>query len=211
VLPQVQLIGVRTPKQSMMPDSDQLYETLFKSWERFLILTQEEKDAFMQASECYHFKKGKVLVRQGRVCDRFFFVLKGAARTYHRKGDKEYTHGLQFDRFDAVSLSSFIAQQPSQENVELIEDSSLISITRDNLHRLYQSYPRSNMIGRLGVEEAFVELEKRARSLQKLSAKERYEELIAKSPMCLQRVPLKHIASYLGITQETLSRIRAGK
>jgi CRP/FNR family transcriptional regulator, anaerobic regulatory protein len=195
----------------MKPDSDQLYETLFTWWEKYLILAPEEKAAFMQASEVHSYKKGKVLVRQGHICDKFFFVLKGAARTYHRKGDKEHTHGLQFDRFDAVSLSSFIAQQPSQENIELIEDSLLIAISRENLHRLYKAYPRSNMIGRLGVEEAFVELEKRTRSLQQLSARERYEELIAKSPMCLQRVPLKHIASYLGITQETLSRIRAGK
>jgi CRP-like cAMP-binding protein len=194
-----------------MPDSEQLYDTLFKSWERYLLLTREEKTAFMQASEVHHFKKGKVLVRQGHICDRFFFVLKGAARTYHRKGEKEFTHGFQIDRFDAVSLFSFITEQPSQESIELIEDSSLIAISRDNLHRLYKTYPRSNMIGRLGVEEAFVELEKRTRSLQQLSAKERYEELIAKRPLLLQRVPLKHIASYLGITQETLSRIRAGR
>jgi len=191
-----------------MPDSDQLYEALFKWWEQYLILTQEEKTAFMQASEVHHYKKGKILVQQGHICDKFFFVLKGAARSYHRKGDKEHTHGLQFDRFVAVSLFSFISQQPSHESIELIEDSFLITISRDNLHGLYKTYPRSNIIGRLRVEEAFLELERRTRSLQQLSARERYEELIAKSPMCLQRVPLKHIASYLGITQETLSRIR---
>lgn len=193
----------------MTPDADQLYEALFKSWERYLILTKEEKTAFKQASEVHHYKKGKILVRQGHVCDMFYFVLQGAARAYRRTGDKEHTHGFQFDRFDAVSLSSFTAQQPSQESIELIEDSSLITISRDSLHRLYDTYPRSNMIGRSGVEEAFVELEKRTRSLQQLSARERYEELIARNPLLLQRVPLKHIASYLGITQETLSRIRA--
>lgn len=195
----------------MTPDSDQLYETLFRSWEKYLILTHEEKTSFVQASEVHHYKKGKVLVRQGHVCDMFYFVLKGAARTYHRKGDKEHTQWFEFDRFVAISLSSFIAQQPSRESIELIEDSSLIAISRDNLHRLYKTYPRTNVIGRLQVEEVFVELEKRTQSLQQLSAKERYEELIAKSPMLLQRVPLKYIASYLGITQETLSRIRAGK
>jgi CRP/FNR family transcriptional regulator, anaerobic regulatory protein len=197
------------PGQGMMPDADQLYENLFTSWEKFLVLTPEERAAFMQASEVHHFKKGKVLVRQGHVCDKFFFVLKGAVRTYRRVGSKELTHGLQFDRCDAVALSSFISRAPSQESIELLEDSILISISRDNLQRLYMTYPRSNMIGRLGVEEAFVELEGRTRSLQQLSAKERYEELIARSPECLQRVALKHIASYLGITQETLSRIRA--
>jgi CRP/FNR family transcriptional regulator, anaerobic regulatory protein len=192
-----------------MPDSDQLYETLFKWWEKYLILLQEERTAFMQASEVHHYKKGKVLVRQGHVCDKFFFVLMGAARSYHCEGDKEYTHRFQFDQFVAVSFFSFLTQQPSQESIELIEDSFLITISRDNLYGLYKTYPRSNIIGRLRVEEAYLELEKRTRSLQQLSAKERYEELIAKSPMCLQRVPLKHIASYLGITQETLSRIRA--
>jgi CRP/FNR family transcriptional regulator, anaerobic regulatory protein len=105
-------------------------------------------------------------------------------------------------------MYSFVSQKPSFENIEILEPSVLYAISYDNLQKMYLEFPEFNLIGRLFTEKYYIELEERVMSLQFLTAKERYEKLLIQQPMLLQRVTLGQIASYLGITQETLSRIR---
>jgi CRP-like cAMP-binding protein len=91
----------------------------------------------------------------------------------------------------------------------VLEDCELIQIPYSHLQQLYNDFPETERIGRILTENYYVKLEGRLMSLQFTSAKERYELLMTNNPSIIQRAPLGYIASYLGITQETLSRIRA--
>ena len=105
-------------------------------------------------------------------------------------------------------MYAFIAQKPGYEGIELLESCVLYSISYAQLQTLYRKYPALNLAGRLLTERYYLELEERTRSLQFQTATERYALLLAQQPGLLQRASLGHIASYLGISQETLSRIR---
>jgi CRP-like cAMP-binding protein len=108
----------------------------------------------------------------------------------------------------ATSLYSFETQTPNFENIEILEDSTLYAISYESLQYLYHHYPEFNLLGRRLVEKYYVELMERTLSFQFQSARERYLQLLTNRPQILQRASLGHIASYLGISQETLSRIR---
>jgi CRP-like cAMP-binding protein len=107
-----------------------------------------------------------------------------------------------------TSFFSFITRKPCIENIQLIEDSTLWAISYDDLQNLYDEYPDIERLGRIMNERYYVMLEERFVSNHFKEAKERYENLMNNAPHILQRVPLGYVASYLGITQETLSRIR---
>ena len=107
-----------------------------------------------------------------------------------------------------ISIVSFYSRQPAQEYIELLEDCILWSITYDQLQQLYRDFPEFNAIGRLLTEKYYVLSERRTQNLRMQTAPERYKQLVTDFPAIFQRVPLKYIASHLGISPETLSRLR---
>ena len=104
-----------------------------------------------------------------------------------------------------------MSRKPGFENIEAIENSILYVITYDDLNNLYHNHPEFNYVGRLLTEKYYIDLMERTLCLQFQSAKESYDQLVKCQPYILQRASLGHIASYLGISQETLSRIRTKK
>ena len=108
-----------------------------------------------------------------------------------------------------ISIISFLTQQPATEYVELLEPSIIYSISYAQLAELYRSFPEFNYVGRVLTERYYVQSEQRAYQLRTLSATERYVQLVREFPNLAQRVPLKYLASHLGIAPETLSRLRA--
>jgi CRP-like cAMP-binding protein len=108
-----------------------------------------------------------------------------------------------------VSVESFFDQTVSNENIQALEDSILHYISYRDLQYAYREYPEFNFIGRILTEKYYKMSEKRIYSLRMQRAFEKYHNLIDHFPQLVQRVPCRHIASYLGITEETLSRIRA--
>lgn len=147
------------------------------------------------------------LVKTGLAVNKIFFIEKGASRSYYIKDGKEITTWFTFENEFITSFYSFISLEPSNETIELLEDSIIWELRFDDLNRLTIEYPAVNHLYRKVLELNFVRQEKLLNE-RFSTAKEKYENLITKYPHILQRVPLGYIASYLGITQSTLSRIR---
>jgi len=153
-------------------------------------------------------KKGDILISQDSVCNQLFFIRKGFLRGFNYHNGKEITSWFGFENDFATSIYSFVSRKPGYENIQVIENSILYAITYDDLNNIYHKHPEFNYVGRLLTEKYYIDLMERTLCLQFQSAKENYEQLVVNQPYLLQRASLGHIASYLGISQETLSRIR---
>jgi len=154
------------------------------------------------------FKKKSILLREGQVSQRIYFIKKGFVRAYYFKGSREFTNWFMSEGDIILSVYSFFSRRPSMENIEVLEDSVLQSINWDQLQSLYKNYPEFNLTGRLITEQYYIRSEERTINLQTQDAKQRYEKLLADYPGVLQKASLGQIASFLSIKQETLSRIR---
>lgn len=153
--------------------------------------------------------KGDHLIHIDERCSRLYFIDKGLLRGYHFLDGKEITNWFAQEAEFATCFYAFIAARPSFEYVQALEDSELTALEYSALQTLYTSFPETERIGRIITENYYIRLEERVLNLQFKTAKERYHKLLSSKPSLLQRATLGQIASYLGITQETLSRIRA--
>ena len=151
------------------------------------------------------------LLKAGQVSQRIYFIKHGFVRAYYYKGEGEFTSWFMTTGDIIVSVYSFFSRKPSFENIEVLEDSTLQSISWDQLQILYKEFPEFNQTGRLITEHYYIRSEERTIALQTLNAKQRYEKLICDYPGILQKASLGQIASFLSIKQETLSRIRGKK
>lgn len=155
------------------------------------------------------FPKKSILLKSGQVSHRVYFIKTGFVRAFYYKENSEYTTWFMGDGDIIVSVYSFFSRKPSFENIEVLEDSIMQSISWDQLQYLYKHYPEFNLTGRIITEQYYIKSEERFINLQTLDAKQRYNKLILDYPGILQKASLGQIASYLSIKQETLSRIRA--
>jgi len=162
------------------------------------------------AKRTKHFfkKKHEHLLREGQTLSNYFVMNKGLIRAYFYCNGKEVNSWFGEEHEIFCSILPLYKNKPSFENLQFLEDTELYVLSSDDLDELYRLYPELNCIGRLIAEEMCVILEERINSLHTESAIERYHFLIKKQPNLLNRINLGHIASYLGITAETLSRIR---
>lgn len=157
------------------------------------------------------FERKQLLLKEGMVAQRIYFVKQGFLRAYHYKDGEKFTSWFMGPGEIIISVYSFFSRKPSFENIEVLEDAVLQSINWDQLQHLYSNFPEFNYTGRIITEQYYIRSEEKMISMQTLSAKQRYEQLLSAHPNILQKASLGQIASYLGIKQETLSRIRAGK
>jgi len=186
-------------------------ERFFQLLSEFMNLSVGLKNDLASKISIIKIFKDEVLVTEGRVCDHLFFIKKGALRGFHYHNGKEITSWFGFEDDFATSTYSFVSRKPGFEIVEATENSILYTITYEDLNAIYHKYPEFNYVGRLLTEKYYVDLQERTLCLQFQSAKENYEQLVVRHPHILQRASLGHIASYLGVSQETLSRIRTKK
>lgn len=153
--------------------------------------------------------KGHTLFRAGKLDRDIYFMVRGIARVYYYHGDSAATLCFNSEGEVLISLKSYIENKPGYENIELLEPSQLIRIKTADLDTLYASDIHISNWGRRLAELEVIKTEERLMAKLFKTASERYHDLILKQPKLLQRVQLGHIASYLGISQVTLSRIRA--
>lgn len=183
-------------------------EKLIESFGEMAKLSKEAETAFMKTIVKKEFKKKKLLEEEGKICNHLYFVEKGVARTFYYKNGKEVTYWLAAENDFVGSMASFFSRTPSNKHVETLEDCRLWIFDYDRLEDLYAGSKELERMGRLFANYGMTVLEKKFDDFHSMSAKERYDVLVTKHPQILQRVSLGIIASYLGITQETLSRIR---
>lgn len=145
---------------------------------------------------------------QGEVCRQLGFIAAGYVRLYYLAGDEEITKDFNFENEFCGSYASFVSGQPALFNVVAMEPVRMYTISRDSQLMLFENYFCWQKLGRISMEGMFIRKEQREASFLLDSPETRYEKLLNTTPQWVQRVPLKYLASYLGMAPETLSRIR---
>jgi CRP-like cAMP-binding protein len=156
-------------------------------------------------------RKKERLLKIGEVCTHIYFIEKGLFRCYYESGSTEVCAWFMKENDVIVSVGSFFTQSPSYQAICSMEESRVHSITFDELQRAYRLFPEFNFIGRKLTEKYYDLCEDRLYSLRMKKAAERYRYFLECQPELARRVPSTYIASYLGITSETLSRIKKKK
>lgn len=172
-------------------------------------ITEEAVQELLTISKKLPFAKGTTVQAIGHTCRTIYFVWKGALRIHYFKEDIDITESFEFENSFVARAESLFTGRPSRKAIEAIEASELIAIDSRKLFALFDSHPGLERLFRKIIEASYVTTINRIESLQFHTAEERYAMLLKERPDVLQRVPLKFIASYLGITQVSLSRIRA--
>jgi CRP-like cAMP-binding protein len=172
-------------------------------------LDSDTLNALQGISSDKKYKKGELLLRQNEVCGKSFLVLDGIARKYYLNDGKETTTELYFENDLAVSFDSYTLQQPSREFIEAITD---VTVSITHYHAFQEAktrFPKLVNLDLMLAEYYGMWVENRLFQFHTMTATGRYLDILKKSPHIVQTVPLTIIASYLGISLETLSRIRA--
>jgi CRP-like cAMP-binding protein len=184
-------------------------EQLFKFLEQFQAISEEARLAILKISTPVYITKNTELQAIGKTCKTIYFIKKGIARIYYLKDGIDITESFAWENQLIVRVESLFTNKPSTKAIQAIEETEIIAIDATKLFALYDEFHEIERLFRKVFEASHVETINRIESIQFHSAEERYHNLLHESPEIIQRVPLKYVSSYLGITQVSLSRIRA--
>ncbi len=151
--------------------------------------------------------KNQFLLKQGNICKDLIFVQEGCLRLYYLKEDMEVSVWFAFRQSSAIEIYSFVSEKPTDYFIQSIEDSEVLYLPKTELSKLYQSHPKMQEMMRNYWEDVVLNLISRFTSLQKDTAEKRYLDLLNK-PSYLETIPQKYLASFIGVTPTSLSRIR---
>lgn len=152
--------------------------------------------------------KKDYLLKAGHTSNAVYFITEGLIRAFYLRGDKEVNSWFMKEGDMSLSIESFYDQKPSYENIQALEDCVVYYIDFRELEYMYNSFPEFNFIGRVLTIKYHKLWAQQLYSIRMQSAQERYQWLRANHPELLLRVPAKYIASYLDITEVTLSKIK---
>ena len=186
-----------------------MYELFFEKIEERMKLTAAQEDIIKQYLIPKKIRKNQYLLQEGDVAKYAAFVEKGALRAYS-VDDRGTEHIIQF-AFEGWTISdmySFLTGEAATYNIDALEDSELVLISKAAQDEILKQIPAYEVYTRLQVTGAYMAMQKRLTSMLSLSLEERYINLTKLYPSLMQRVPQRMIASYMGLTPETLSRVR---
>lgn len=144
----------------------------------------------------------------GQICEHIYFIKKGSVRGFIKEGDKDITTWITAENELVTSIYGLSTRRPSVENMQAIEDCEMLTLTFTDVENLYLQYPEFNIVTRKLLERYYQDAEGRAYIARLTNAENKYTHFLARYGHLSNRTPLKYIASFLGMTIETLSRVR---
>ena len=150
----------------------------------------------------------KLLLNVGQVCQHVYFIRKGALRAFMKDGNREITTWITVDCELVTSIAGLNVQQPSKEFIQALEPCQLLAMSYEDLEKLYILHPEFNVITRKLLQRYYHDAENRAFISRIPKADQRYMHFLETQPHLANRIPLRYIASYLGLALETISRVR---
>ena len=186
-----------------------MYDRYLQEFEKKVLLTDEEQELIKDYLTVKKIRKRQYLLQEGDICKCVAFVEKGAMRLYRVNEDgSEHIVLFALEGSFITDLYSFLTTEPSIYSIDAIEDSELVLITRTASDELRKRSPKYQEFIFQATSEAYIQLQRRMTSVISLSLEDRYKELIEDHPNIIQRLPQHMVASYMGLTPETLSRVR---
>jgi CRP-like cAMP-binding protein len=191
-------------KKSILSKEEALKQFLsqFKSFD------QHELNAIIENTQIESFSKGTVILKKGEVCTRCYFVLTGCVRQYQIVNGEEKTTSFFTEGQASVLYSSYLEGSPSEYYLSCVEDCTLIVGTREQEQKLHKQFPKLEHLIHTLMPQDYSKVQDRLASLVNNSPEERYLILMKTQPELMGRVPLNQLASYIGVTPESFSRIR---
>lgn len=184
--------------------------SLIQYFNKRLELSTEEINYLDEVFEKKYYSKSEILLNKSEYCKYIYFIEKGCLKTYFINDDEdEAINGIAIDNNFCTSVSSFINQSPSSEIIEAIENTFLMRISFENFQKLVLKFPKFKDIYIKILEDYLTFMTWRIESVMLMNSKERYETLMKIYPKLFLRIPSKILAKYLGMSQETLSRMKS--
>jgi len=198
------LHGKNQLNKNSPPDISSVISTL----DYFYPLSEGMKDYFKKHSYACSFRKGKLLLKAGEICEHIYFIKKGAVRGFIKEGKRDITTWITAENEVVSSISALDVREPAFENMQAIENCELLALTYADFQDLYIKFPEFNIVARKVLQKYYQDAEGRAFIVRLTNAENKYQLFITRYGHLANRIPLKYIASFLGITLETLSRVR---
>jgi CRP-like cAMP-binding protein len=181
---------------------------LLETIESIISLSKEEMDIVTTLFKEKSYKKGEFFLADGQVCKQVGFVSKGLLRYYINHDGEDKTYDFAQENNFVCNYESFIPRTPSTKNIQALEDCELMQISYDDLQLFYKTINQAERFGRIVIEQVFIQTLQDLSSFYTDTPELRYEKILKKHPDLLQRMSQYHIASYVGVKPQSLSRIR---
>ena len=185
-----------------------MIESLITHFEKYVTLDDKEIKFIEDHIPVKTYQKNDIILSQGEVSNAFYFIIDGSVRLYYLNDIEEKTAFFYFENMFVSSYESFTKQTPSSHYLQTMEASKLAVISFDIAYRLLDLFPKFDFLARVMMEEELIVCQDIISSFITMNAEKRYLKLLEKNDQALQRIPQYHLATFLGVTPETLSRIR---
>lgn len=176
--------------------------------DKHIEVSEEEYLHFISIAKEKTFKKSEFLLQAGKPVDKLFYVISGFMRGYRIINGEDITHHFFLDNWLATDLESYLSGRQGMLYIETLIDTTVLEFDKKSLYKYYDSHPKFEKIRTIQAEDAYLRIVDRLKDFQCTDLSMRYNKLISHNPALFNKVPQKHIASYLGVAPQSLSRIK---
>lgn len=183
---------------------------IIENIEKHITLSPKEKELFLSKTEIKHYKAKSILLNSGEICKQSYFVNSGVLRSFNINDNiVEQVLNFASEGWWMADMYSLISKKPGNLFIEVIEDAELVLLSKENQEQLYSEIPKLERFFRILTENSLVAHQERLMDNLSLSAEERFEKFCKRYPNLIQRIPQKQTASYIGVTPEFFSKMKA--